>query len=144
MKVNSLRTLCLVFFTALSISSFCQGGAAFEPEMALASISPMSKKTPTPTTSTVRTHKRFPQLYSGWAIEIATSTYPMDKSEPIFRQFGNVSYEKLPQGGYSYLIKANFSSKEAGLEFLKNVIKPRAEKAKLIQFNDGIRKVVRD
>lgn len=144
MKVNPLRTVLLVIFTALSLPAFCQGGAAFEPELALASINAAPKKSPAPSTTAVRTHKRFPKLYSGWAIEIATSTYPMDKSEPIFRQFGNVSYEKLPEGGYSYLIKANFSSKEAGLEFMKNVIKPRAEKAKLIQFNDGIRKVIRD
>ena len=68
----------------------------------------------------------------------------MNKTNPLFRQFGNVFYEKLPEGGYSYLIMANFSSKEAGLEFVKNVVKPKAEKAKLIQYSDGNRKEIRD
>jgi len=78
------------------------------------------------------------------AIEIATSTYPMDKTEPVFQQFGNVMYEKLTEGGYSYLIMANFSSKESALDFLQKVVKPRAEKARLIQFDEGNRKVIRD
>ena len=144
MKNNPLHILLLVFMTAISTAAFCQGGAAFEPELTLASVNPTPKKALAPAASTVRTHKRFPQLYTGWAIEIATSTYPMDKSEPVFRQFGNVMYEKLPEGGYSYLIKANFSTKEAGLDFMKNVVRPKAEKAKLIQFNDGNRKVIRE
>lgn len=143
MKKNALRILTLLFALFFSDIVFCQGDMAFEPDLVLASSNNSSKKVVTSTNS-VRTHKRFPQLYTGMAVEIATSTYPMDKSNPIFRQFGNVLYEKLPEGGYSYLIMANFSSKEAGLDFVKNVVKPKAEKARLIQFNEGNRKVIRD
>lgn len=68
----------------------------------------------------------------------------MDKSNPLFRQFGNVMYEKLPEGGYSYLIMANFSSKDAALKFVQTVVRPKSEHAQLIQFTEGKRKVVRD
>lgn len=68
----------------------------------------------------------------------------MDKSNPVFRQFGNVLYEKLPEGGYSYLIMANFSTKEAALDFVQNVVKPKVGDAKLIQYNEGNRKVIRE
>jgi len=142
MNMNTIRTVSLSLLLGLSAGAFCQGGAAFEPEPTLASVSAPGKK-PAPVASTTRYHKRFPQLFTGMAIEIATSTYPMDKTAPVFRQFGSVLYEKLPEGGYSYMIMANFSSKEAALEFVQNVVKPKAEKARLIQFNEGNRKVVR-
>ncbi len=143
MKKNASRTLLLFLTMCISAAVFCQGGAAFEPDNTLAVISGSAKKA-APAPVSVRSHKRFPALFNGFAIEIATSTYPMDKTNPLFRQFGNVLYEKLPEGGYSYLIMANFNSKESALDFIKNVVKPKAEKARLIQFSDGNRKVIRE
>jgi hypothetical protein len=143
--MNNKASQALLASILLSIGTpaFCQVGASFEPETAIASISnPIKKISPAPVSA--RTHKRFPQLYTGMAIEIATSTYPMDKTNPLFRQFGNVLYEKLSEGGYSYLIMANFSSKEAAMDFVKNVVKPKAVKARLIQFSEGNRKVIRE
>ncbi len=143
MKKNALRTLFSLYLLSFSSAGFCRGGTAFEPELALAAISAPVKKGE-PASSSARFHKRFPQLFTGMAIEIATSTYPIDKANPVFRQFGNVFYEKLPEGGYSYLIMANFSSKDAALEFTQKVVKPKVEKARLIQFNEGIRKAIRE
>ncbi|MBI1224657.1 MAG: hypothetical protein GC192_05430 [Bacteroidetes bacterium] len=142
MKKIASRIICLFLAMVFCTTVFCQGGTAFEPESTLASISSPVKKT-APAPVSVRPHKRLPALFDGYAIEIATSTYPMDKTNPLFRQFGNVVYEKLPEGGYSYLIVANFNSKDAALDFVKNVVKPKAEKARLIQFSDGNRKVIR-
>ena len=143
MKKNALRTLSLFFLLSFSSAVFCQGGTVFEPELALADNRNPAKKV-APAASSARSHKRFPQLFTGMAIEIATSTYPMDKANPMFRQFGNVFYQKLPEGGYSYLIMTNFSSIEAALEFAQSVVKPKAENARLIQFNEGNRKVIRE
>lgn len=145
-----MKTLRLLFTIPLILTwgaAICQGGASFESEASLANIETPAKKpssTLTAASSSTRFHKRFPQLFTGMAIEIASSTYPMDKSNPVFRQFGNVLYEKLPEGGYSYLIMANFSSKESALEFVQNVVKPKVGDAKLIQYNEGNRKVVRE
>lgn len=143
MNMNSLRSFFAVSMLLVSTTVFCQEMASLEPEPIPTSTIAPAKKTPANTAS-VRLHKRFPKLFTGMAIEIATSTYPMDKTAPVFQQFGNVMYEKLTEGGYSYLIMANFSSKESALDFLQKVVKPRAEKARLIQFDEGNRKVIRD
>ena len=143
MKNNHFQAFLILSLSAFGSFAYCQGGTAFEPEASLLAV---SKPAASPMASRASTgfHQRFPQLFTGMAIEIATSTYPMDKSNPVFRQFGNVRYEKLPEGGYSYLIMANFSNKEAALEFVQNVVKPKAEGARLIQYADGNRKVIRD
>ncbi|MCF8244232.1 MAG: hypothetical protein K9J37_03370 [Saprospiraceae bacterium] len=143
MKKNASHIFLSFLLLYLGTAVFSQGGTAFEAENTIAAISSPVKKTP-PAPLSVRSYKRFPALYNGLAIEIATSTYPMDKTNPIFRKFGNVHYEKLSEGGYSYLIMANFSSKESALDFVQNVVKPKAEKARLIQFSDGNRKVIRE
>ncbi|MCU0345984.1 MAG: hypothetical protein MUC59_03505 [Saprospiraceae bacterium] len=143
MKNNCFRTFLIVALSCAAHIGFAQGDLAFEPEASL----PTRKKpstTSTPSRSNTGFHKKFPQLFTGWAIEIAMATYPMDKSNPLFRQFGNVMYEKLPEGGYSYLIMANFSSKDAALKFVQTVVRPKSEHAQLIQFTEGKRKVVRD
>ncbi len=143
MKKNASRSFLSFLLLVISTAAFSQGAAAYEANNTIAAISGPIKKTP-PAPLSVRSHKRFPALFNGLAIEIATSTYPMDKTNPIFRKFGNVHYEKLSEGGYSYLIMANFSSKESALDFVQNVVKPKAEKARLIQFSDGNRKVIRE
>ena len=108
MNMKALRTVFVIALVSLGTTARCQGVAFFEPENTLTAVSsPAKKATPAPPAATARFHKRFPQLFTGMAIEIAASTYPMDKASPVFRQFGNVLFEKLPEGGYSYLIMAN-------------------------------------
>lgn len=140
--MKTLHRLLTAFSLFIGQVAICQGVAAIDPALEItAAVNP--KQTPSKP-STVRSLKRFPQMHTGFAIEIAFTTYPMDTTNPIFQQFGNVRYDKLPDGGYSYLIMANFSSKESALDFLNNVMKPKAGKAKLIQYDEGTRKVIRD
>ncbi len=142
MKMKTLHSLVTAIVLCIGQYAHCQGAAAFDPAPEItAAVNP---RTAPAKPTTVRSLKRFPQMHTGFAIEIAFSTYPMDATNPIFQQFGNVRYDKQPEGGYSYLIMANFSSKESALDFLNNVVKPKAEKAKLIQYNEGTRKVIRD
>lgn len=142
MKMKTLHSLATVFALFYGQLAYGQGAASFDAASDItAAIAP--KPAPAKPT-TVRSLKRFPQLHTGFAIEIAFSTYPMDATNSIFQQFGNVRYDKLSDGGYSYLIMSNFSSKESALDFLNNVVKPKAEKAKLIQYNEGERKVIRE
>jgi hypothetical protein len=142
MKMKSLPAFFTLFALSFGQIAYCQGVAALHPSPAIATAINPNPEISKPTT--VRTLKRFPQMHTGFAIEIAFTTYPMDATNPIFQQFGNVRYDKLPDGGYSYLIMANFSSKESALDFLNNVVKPKAGKAKLIQYDEGTRKVVRE
>ena len=143
MNMNLLPALCL----ALAISfntAMAQTSYSLEDATASATVpSRDAKPVPRPATN-LFSHKKMPQMFSGYAIEVATSTYPLDGSNGVFRRFGNVLYEKQREGGYSYLIRLNFSSKEAALHFLEQVIKPRSEDAKLYEYNEGARKVVRD
>jgi len=83
---------------------------------------------------------KIPQTFTGYAIEIATTRYPLRNSENIFRQFGNIFYQKLREGGYSYLIKVNFSSEDSAWSFIDSVVLPKAPGAILYQYKEGHRK----
>lgn len=88
-------------------------------------------------------HKKLPVLYDGYAIEVATSTYPLDRKNQLFRQFGNVHYDKLERGSYSYLILGGFSDDQSVLHFLQNVIAPQVNEARAVHYKEGIRRIVR-
>lgn len=108
----------------------------------------MSKKAPTvaDTRKRVSTHrkafKKLPAMHNGYVIELEASNYPLDNSYAMFRQFGNVFYDKLSGGGYSYCIKVDFSSLNAVKQYLNNNIIYRAPEAKIIQYKKGKRKLV--
>ncbi len=91
-------------------------------------------------TSTYRYHKRLASTHSGIAIELTASNFPLSRDYPIFKQFGNVYYDKLKQGGYSYLIKTNFKNWEAAEKFLSEIILPKAPEARVIEYKTGVRK----
>jgi|GEM_PF-6491113 len=94
-------------------------------------------------TSTYRYHKRLASTHSGIVIELTASNYPLSRDFPIFKQFGNVYYDKLEQGGYSYLIKTNFKSWEAAEKFLNEIILPKAPEARVIEYKTGVRKTAK-
>ncbi|MCR9289311.1 hypothetical protein OAF63_01300 [Saprospiraceae bacterium] len=89
--------------------------------------------------SSIRYHKRLPKTHSGIVIELAASNLPLERDLPIFRQFGNVHYHKLNEGGYSYIITTNFTTNESAQRFLQNIIKPKAPEAKVIEYEEGKR-----
>ncbi len=145
--MNALRLPFLTvfgFFVGLSVA-VAQNSQSFDSESALADIHPISPTSNSAFTSakTYQFQKKLSRLYSGFAIEVISSDLPLQKNNPIFRQFGNIYYEKLREGGYSYLILADFSSKEAALDFVKNIIQPRASDAMLFEYKDGNRKAIR-
>jgi len=87
-----------------------------------------------------RHHKRLPAVYNGFAIELTTSDLPLKRNYFLFNQFGNVSVEKLREGGYAYVVKVDFIKKETLESFIKNIILHRAPEAKAIEYVDGVRK----
>jgi hypothetical protein len=88
-----------------------------------------------------RNAKRLPSTYTGFAIEVAIADYPLDSSDKIFRMFGNIHYDKRPEGWYSYLIPVNFSTKDAAQTFMAEVIREHVPDARLIEYKEGNRKV---
>jgi hypothetical protein len=116
----------------------------FENESAYAVAPKRASNLPATDLTAYRFHKKLPQLFTGFAIEVAASNFPLQRNNPVFRQFGNIHYEKLREGGYSYLILASFSSREAALNFLNEIILPKVPEARLFDYKDGIRKVIRE
>jgi len=137
MNISQFPLVLAILF--VSVSSFAQSSIDFQDDVAFRETEPSMPASPSP----YRFHKKLPGMYDGYAIEVARSTYPLDRANPIFRQFGNVHYDKLEQGGYSYLILGRFSGDDSGLRFLDNIIRPKAKEAKLVHYQDGIRKIVR-
>lgn len=109
-----------------------------------AAANPLPKEKTATSLTSLRNHKKLPQLFSGYAIEVSYSDYPLDPADPIFRQFGNVVYQKLQEGGYSYLVIGRFSTREGALQFMKAVMLPRVEDARLFEYVDGQRTVIRE
>jgi len=88
-----------------------------------------------------RLHKKLPAFHNGYVIELATSEFPIKKDHPIFKKFGKVFYHKLREGGYSYVIKANFAELKSAKNFCDNIIKPRYENARVYEYKKGVRKL---
>ena len=130
----------LLFCTFLTFAGQAQSSAWGEPFAALDSYTDRPADT---RATTYRHYKKLPQLFTGYAIEVAYSDDPLTRTDPIFRQFGNIKYEKLSQGGYSYLITCRFSSREAALQFLRTVILPKVDDARLYTYTEGIRQIIR-
>jgi hypothetical protein len=99
------------------------------------------KSTYTPK-KTYRFHQRLSGTFSGLAIELIASDLPLERSLPLFRQFGNVHYDKLTEGGYSYVIKTNITDKKSLEKFYKTVILPRNPDAKMVEYKFGKRDIL--
>ena len=141
--MNTLRLPSLLCGALLFVSLVAHAQHPYS-DAGQAVASSEANKTPAADLNPYRFHKKLPALYNGYAIEVIASNYPLDRTNPIFHQFGNIHYDKLERGGFSYLILTRFTSDEPAQRFLKNIIIPKARDARLIFYNDGIRKVVRE
>ncbi len=89
--------------------------------------------------NTYRHHKALPDTFAGTVIELTTSDFPLERDYPLFKQFGQVYYDRITGVGYSYCIVANFSSEKSLKKYLDQVIIPKAPEAKLISYKNGKR-----
>lgn len=87
----------------------------------------------------LRFQKRMPAGFEGYVIEVATSEYPLQRTHPVFRKFGNIYYHKLREGGYSYLILTGFSDVRSVEEFHRQVVRGKVEDSKVIEYKKGVR-----
>ena len=144
MNIFKLSSVVIVGVMAAAISTSAQNSYLGSESAYVAPKASHISSSVSSIPSTYRFHKKLPQLFSGYAIEVAASNYPLQRDNPVFRQFGNIHYEKLREGGYSYLILASFSSQDAALGFIKTIILPKVAEARLFEYKDGIRKVIRE
>ncbi|MFT4759068.1 MAG: hypothetical protein ACI9XO_004385 [Paraglaciecola sp.] len=100
------------------------------------------KKSTRITKRTYRFHQRLSGTHSGLAIELIASNLPLERTLPLFRQFGNVHYDKLAEGGYSYVIKTDITDKKSLKKFYETIILPRNVNAKMVEYKFGKRNIL--
>lgn len=85
-------------------------------------------------------HKKLPLTYSGIVLELVTTDLPLKRDDQLFKQFGNVHYDKLDNGGYAYCILTSFSNLKKAHDYLQKMIINRAPAAKAVKYQLGKRK----
>lgn len=88
-----------------------------------------------------RLQKRLSAVHNGFVIEVGTSEFPKKRADPLFKKFGKIYYHKLREGGYSYVIKAEFSELKSVKRFNNTVIKPKVREARIYEYKMGKRKL---
>lgn len=117
---------------------FIVGNTAIAQDYLASAERPVKKET---ALTAVRFQKKMPAGYDGYVVQIAASEYPMQRDEPVFRQFGNVYYDKLREGGFSYVIMTHFSDLKSALDFCENVVRGKVADAKVIEYDNGVRTI---
>ena len=80
-----------------------------------------------------RHFKQLAATYQGLLIELTVADAPLRRDYPLFNYFGNIHYKKLKSGKVAYYIIGNqFNSKKNAKAFVKNVVRPNAPNAKLV------------
>lgn len=88
-----------------------------------------------------RHHKRLPVTFEGYAIELTTSDFPLNRDYHLFEQFGKVYYDQVEDQGYSYLILADFSSRKAIEQYIGQVVIHKAPEARIVDYKKGKRNI---
>lgn len=145
----------LIFWMSIFYLSFCwstilNGQDENEPVLvtvetlerdAYQSKTKQSQKSIPKIKDTYRHHKALPATFEGTVIELTTSDFPLKRDYPLFKQFGQVYFDRIKDQGYSYCIIANFNSEQSLRKYLKQVIIPKASEAKLVEYKKGKRVV---
>ena len=88
----------------------------------------------------VRKAKRIAADYNSFVIVLQESDRPLVSTNPIFRQFGKVVYDRTEKGKYSYMICTPFTAEKHVNEFMNAVILPRFPEAHVVEYKDGTAK----
>ena len=86
--------------------------------------------------------KKLPLTYTGIVIELTQTEIPLNRNNPLFRQFGNVYFDRLDKGGYAYCILTEFKKAGKAKKYLNQIISPRVPEVRVIKYQLGRRKRV--
>jgi len=90
------------------------------------------------TNSSQYAHQILPSNYSGYKVEAIASPIELTADHPIFHNYGPVTVERIPDGGFAYLL-GDFTSERIAVYFLNNSIIDDYSTAKLVEFTGGKR-----
>ena len=119
MRTRLLCTLCFLF---LGIAGHAQPAAGKRAAV-----------------QAVRYHHRMPASYTGFAVELVTSERPLTTNYPLFKNFGNIHYDKLQRGRYTYLIPVGFTKRSSVEKYVRDVIESRVPDAVIVEYENGLR-----
>ena len=86
-----------------------------------------------------RYHKRMPASFSGFAVELVAANTPLPRDYELFKRFGNVHYDKIQRGRYTYLIPVGFTKKKSVEKYLTDIVHPLAPDATIVEYRYGQR-----
>ena len=141
--MDTRRNTIVLYLLLMTIGAF--GQLSSEPMASVILVKDgqtTSKETTTTLPKTYYHHYRLSGTYTGLMIEIASSELPMERTNPLFRQFGKVYYDKLDEGGYSYVITTDFTHKKSLRKFFERVIQPKITSARMIEYRSGKRYIL--
>ena len=137
---SQIGMLCLF----LSISTLCAQEQALEVFLPSSNniFDTDSQQPALEATATVhyRHHKKLPVTHSGIVIELITSDILLQRTAPLFKQFGKVYFDQLEEGGFTYCILTDFNSLEKAKIYMRQMVSHRAPLAKVVKYQFGKRK----
>ncbi len=135
---TNYRSILVVLFI-LALTGISNVFAQSEPHFLAMVGEKKVKKDRKPTTPEKKSayyFRHFKQLaptYQGLLIELTVADVPLRRDHPLFNYFGNIHYKKFKNGKVAYyIIGDQFNSKKNAKAFVKNVVRPNAPDAKLV------------
>lgn len=129
----------IVCFMLMSFSAMAQSDLVFVKSDNVFVSKGETTDNPDKTPDYYRHHQPLHGYFSGHAIELTSSDFPLGRDYQLFEKFGNVKVHKLPTGGFSYLI-TGFKNEEAARKHLTNIVIHQAPEGKVIYYVKGRRK----
>lgn len=107
-------------------------------------VQPAEVKKPLPNSKKLKrvaTINTLPEKYDGYKVLLLETDEELDSNDPLFKEFGNLTLEYLPDNEkpYQYLI-GDFDNWDGTEKFMELVITPRFPDAKVIKYRKGKRK----
>lgn len=129
-RIVVLSLFCL--YNGFGISCFAQEEPSFLAVVESKSSQVEELETTDKAAYYFRHYKKLSPTYQGYLIELVVSEAPLRRDNSLFKYFGNVYYQRLPNGKISYCLLGNdFGSRKNIKQFIKNVVKHQAPEAQL-------------
>jgi hypothetical protein len=150
--MRMMHLLCILCLAVLStpicaqdLAMLTPNAAAFGPSATFhlptaAPVTSLARATRYEPVVAIKRANKVSAAYEGFAIVVATAELPLLSDDPIFRQFGNLTYDQNADGTYSYLILTPFTKKKNVKRFLEGVIKGKSPNATIVKYKAGKKK----
>lgn len=74
---------------------------------------------------------RISAAFKGFAVQVAKTDLPLLRQDPIFKQFGNIVFDRNESGQYIYLIQTEFTTRQNAEDFVRQVVSKKVANAEV-------------